>query len=92
MMPETTSMPKEWMIPIASMIGIMLFCSLCIALSATGSGVSMPQKIVQKYASHIIASRSGDFAMFKVASQASCTAKPLRFCHSMRCGSSSICG
>ncbi len=43
--------------------------SLCIAFSATGSGVSMPQKIVAKNASRMSDRISGRLAMFSVASQ-----------------------
>src|ERR1700679_2201475 len=40
-----------------------------MAFNATGSGVSMPQKMVEKNASRIPARISGRLAMFSVASQ-----------------------
>ena len=71
------------------MIGTIMLWSLGIALSASGSGVSMPQNTVMKNASRIISRISGRLAMFSVASQASRISKPVRFCHSTRCGSRS---
>ena len=53
------------------MIGTIMLWSFCIAFSASGSGVSMPQKIVTKNASRIFSRISGRLAMFSVASQAS---------------------
>jgi len=41
-------MPKPFKVSMAPSIGTIMLCSLAIDLSATGSGVSMPQKIVVK--------------------------------------------
>ena len=46
------------------------FWSFEIACSASGSGVSMPQKTVMKPASRISSSTRSFLAMFSVASQA----------------------
>ncbi len=47
---------------------------LSIWISASGSGVSIPQNTASKAASRIIASTSGERAMLSVASQAKATA------------------
>ena len=70
MMPETTSMPWAFRVSMPSRIGTIMLCDFDIAFSASGSGVSMPQKTVSKPASRIMASRSRARAMFRVASQA----------------------
>src|SRR6478735_9394082 len=50
MMPDTTSMPKPFNVSMEPSSGTIMLCSLEIDLSASGSGVSMPQKIVVKAA------------------------------------------
>ena len=54
----------------ASRIGIRRFWSLEIERSASGSGVSMPQKTVMKPASRMSSRTRSFLAMLSVASQA----------------------
>ena len=51
-----------------------MLCDFWMALRASGSGVSMPQKIVSNAASRISARISGLLAIFSVASQERLTA------------------
>ena len=68
MMPDTTSMPKPFNVSMEPSSGTIMLCSLEIDLSASGSGVSMPQKIVVNAASRIRSRISGRLAMLSVAS------------------------
>src|SRR5213083_1292795 len=52
------------MVRTPSRMGTIILWSLCMAFSASGSGVSMPQKIVTKKASRIFSRISGRLAFF----------------------------
>ena len=69
-MPETTCMPWLLIARIESRIGTARFCFLSMPRKASGSGVSIPQKIVSNPASRMSARTSGVRAMLRVASQA----------------------
>src|ERR1700720_1903400 len=69
MIPETTSIPCRLMVRTASRIGTIKLCALSMAFRASGSGVSIPQKIVPNAASRMKVRISGERAMLSVASQ-----------------------
>lgn len=70
MMPEAASIPYLFTVWIASRIGMRMFCPFFIALSAFGSGVSMPKKQLLKPAFRIFSRMRVCPAMLSVASQA----------------------
>ena len=74
MIPETTSIPCRLMALTASRIGTIKLCALSMAFRASGSGVSIPQKIVSNAASRIKARIAGERAMLRVASHERLTA------------------